>query len=199
MRQCGGSAMHQIFRLTIAAVAVAFATFPTNVPAQIASTQIKLTEKQVEGFIAAQKEMSAVVEKMQSAVLSGQVNAKYQAELEAVTKKNGFKNFAEYEAVAANISVVMAAMDPQTGVFADPRTAIKKEIENASTDKTIPDREKKALLKELNEALKSAESIEFPSNIELVQKYRDKINVVNIAAYDGDSPATSTIVRTINE
>jgi hypothetical protein len=106
---------------------------------------IKLTEKQVEGFIAAQKEMSAVVEKMQSAVLSGQVNAKYQAELEAVTKKNGFKNFAEYEAVAANISVVMAAMDPQTGVFADPRTAIKKEIENASTDKTIPDREKKGI------------------------------------------------------
>jgi hypothetical protein len=191
--------MHQIFRLTIAAVAVAFATFPTNVPAQIASTQIKLTEKQVEGFIAAQKEMSAVVEKMQSAVLSGQVNAKYQAELEAVTKKNGFKNFAEYEAVAANISVVMAAMDPQTGVFADPRTAIKKEIENASTDKTIPGREKKALLKELNEALKSAESIEFPSNIELVQKYCDKINVINIATYDGDSPSTSATVRTINE
>jgi hypothetical protein len=191
--------MHQIFRLTIAAVAVAFATFPTNVPAQIASTQIKLTEKQVEGFIASQKEMSAVVEKMQSAVLSGQVNAKYQAELEAVTKKNGFKNFAEYEAVAANISMVMAAMDPQTGVFADPRTAIKKEIENASTDKTIPAREKKALLKELNEALKSAESIEFPSNIELVQKYCDKINVINIATYDGDSPSTSAIVRTINE
>jgi hypothetical protein len=191
--------MHQIFRLTIAAVIVAFATFPTSVPAQIAATQIKLTEKHVEGFIAAQNEMSAIFEKIQSAVLSGQVNTKYQAELEAVTKKNGFKNFAEYEAVAANISVVMAAMDPQTGVFADPRTAIKKEIENASTDKTIPDREKKALLKELNEALKSAESIEFPSNIELVQKYCDKINVINIATYDGGSPSTSTIVRTINE
>jgi hypothetical protein len=191
--------MHQIFRLTIAAVIVAFATFPTSVPAQIAATQIKLTEKHVEGFIAAQNEMSAIFEKIQSAVLSGQVNTKYQAELEAVTKKNGFKNLTEYEAVAANISMVMAAMDPQTGVFADPRTAIKKEIENASTDKTIPDREKKALLKELNEALKSAESIEFPSNIELVQKYCDKINVINIATYDGGSPSTSTIVRTINE
>jgi hypothetical protein len=191
--------MHQIFRLTIAAVVVVFATFPTSVPAQIAATQIKLTEKHVEAFIAAQKEMSALLEKTQSAVFSGQVNTQYQAELEVVTKKNGFKNFAEYEAVAANISMVMAAMDPQTGVFTDPRAAINKEIENASTDKTIPDREKKALLKELNEALKSAEFIEFPSNIELVQKYRDKINVVNIAAYDGDNPSTSTIVRTINE
>jgi hypothetical protein len=108
-------------------VVVAFATFPTSVPAQIAATQIKLTEKHVEGFIAAQKETSALFEKIQSAAFSGQVNTKYQAELEAVTKKNGFKNFAEYEAVAANISMVMAAMDPQTGVFADPRTAIKKE------------------------------------------------------------------------
>src|ERR1700730_5201522 len=147
MRQCGGPAMHQIFRLTIAAVVVAFATFPTSVPAQIAATQIKLTEKHVEGFIAAQKEMSALFEKIQSAAFSGQVNTKYQAELEAVTKKNGFKNFAEYEAVAANISMVMAAMDPQTGVFTDPRTAIKKEIENANADKTIPDREKRLCLR----------------------------------------------------
>jgi hypothetical protein len=161
MRQRGGCAMNQVFRLTIAAVIVAFATFPTSVPAQIAAPQIKLTEKHVEGFIAAQKEMSAVVEKMQSAVLSGHVNTKYQAELEAVTKKYGFKNFAEYEAVAANISMVMAAMDPQTGEFADSRTVIKKEIENASTDKTIPEREKKALLKELYEALKSAGPLSF--------------------------------------
>ena len=74
--------------------------------------------------------------------------------LRRLRKKYGFKDFAEYEAVAANISMVMAAMDPQTGEFADLRTVIKKEIENASTDKTIPEREKKALLKELNEALK---------------------------------------------
>jgi hypothetical protein len=55
------------------------------------------------------------------------------------------------------------------------------------------------LLKELYEALKSAESIEFPSNIELVQKYRDKINVINTATYDGDSNSALAIVRTINE
>ena len=32
-------------------------------------------------------------------------NAGYEAELKAVTKKHGFKNFAEYEAVAASISL----------------------------------------------------------------------------------------------
>src|ERR1700730_14505461 len=82
----GGSAMYQMLRLTIVAIAVAFVSFPASVSAQVVATQIKLTEKHVEGFIAAQKGMSAVVEKIQSAAFSGQVNAKYQAELEAVTK-----------------------------------------------------------------------------------------------------------------
>jgi hypothetical protein len=137
--------MYQMLRLTIAAVAVAFATFPTSVPAQIAATQIKLTEKHVEGFIAVQKGMSAVVERMQSAAFSDQANAKYQAELEAVTKRYGFKDFAEYEAVAANIWQVMAQIDPQTKMFTDPQTAIKKEIEDISADKTISDGEKKTI------------------------------------------------------
>src|SRR6266852_568391 len=131
----GVSAMHQMLNATIAAVAIAFASFPTTARAQPAPAQIKLTEKHVEGFIAAQKDMSAVVEKMQGAVFLDRANAKYEAELKAVTKKYGFKNFAEYETVAANISIVMAAIDPQTKVFTDPQTAIKKELEEVNADK----------------------------------------------------------------
>jgi hypothetical protein len=192
--------MYQMLRLTIAAMAVTFAVFPTSAPAQVAATQIKLTEKQVEGFIAAQKDMSAVVEKMQGAVFSDHANAKNEAELKAVTKKHGFKDFEEYEVVAANISMVMAAIDPQTKAFADPQAAIKKEIEDVTADKTIPGNEKKQLLKELNEALKSEQfSMQFPTNIELVRKYYDKIDMTVIAAYDGDSRRDSSVVRTISE
>jgi hypothetical protein len=191
-----GFAMYRTLRLTIAAIAVAFAGLPTSAPAQIAATQMKLTEKHVEGFIAAQTDMSAVVEKMQRADRS---NAEYEAELKAVTKKYGFKNFAEYETVAANIFIVMAAIDPQTKLFLDPQTAIKKEIEAASADKTIANNEKKKLLRELHEALKSAESIQFPTNIELVKKYYDKIDTTTIAAYEGDSHPTSSAVRPITE
>jgi hypothetical protein len=126
-------------------------------------------------------------------------HAKYEAELKTVTKKHGFKNFAEYKAVAANIFLVMMAIDPQTKVFMDPQTAIKKEIEDASTDKTIPSNEKKKLLRGLNAALNAAQSIQFPTNIELVQKYYDKIDVTTIAAYDGDSRPNSSVVRTISE
>jgi hypothetical protein len=137
--------------------------------------QIKLTEKQVLGFIAAQKDMAPIMEKVQGAT-SDHIDPKLQAQLEAVAKKNGFKDMAEYDDVAANISMVMAGIDPQTKAFTDPQVAIKKEIADVTADKSMPEQEKKQLLEELNEALKSAEPIQFPSNIELVKKYYDKID-----------------------
>src|SRR5262245_6555940 len=188
-----------VYHIIVAAIAVVLVGFPTSSPAQVAAAQIKLTEKHVEGFIAAQRDMSAVAEKIHGSI-SNLPNAKYEAELNAVTKKHGFKNFAEYEAVAANISLVMAAIDPQTKVFNDPQSAIKKELEQVSANKTIANNEKKKLLRELNEALKSAEPIQFPTNIELVTKYYDKIDTTTIAVHDGsDSRPTSSAVRTISE
>src|SRR6266516_884050 len=47
---------------------------------------------------------------------------------------------------------------------------------DAAANKTMPAPEKKQMLEELNEALKSAQPIQFPGNIELVKKYYDKIN-----------------------
>jgi hypothetical protein len=190
--------MYQMLRLTIAAMAVTFAIVPTGAPAQVAATQIKLTDEHVQRFIAVQKDLSAVLEKLQGA-FSDEANAKYKAELKAITKKHGFKDFTEYEVVTTNISMVMGAIDPQTKEFTDPQTAIKKEIEDMSTDKTVPSSEKKQLLAELNEALKSAQSIQFPSNIELIKKYYDKIDAMDITAFDSDSPSNSSVVRTISE
>ena len=192
--------MYHMLRLTIAAMAVVFAGFPTSASARVAVTQIKLTEKHVEGFIAAQRDMSGVVEKMlQGAIFSNSANARYEAELKAVTKKHGFKNFAEYEAVAASISLVVAAIDSQTTVFTDPPTAIQQELEDVIAAKNIPNSEKKKLLRSLTLALKAARHIQFPTNIELVQKYYDKIDVTTIATYDGDSWRHSSVARTISK
>ena len=191
--------MYQMLRLTIVAMAVVFASFPTSAPARVAVTQIKLTEKHVEGFIAAQKDMSAVVEKMMQGAVSSSTNARYEAELKAITKKHGFKNFAEYEAVAASISLVMAAIDSQTKVFTDPPTAIRQELEEVTAAKNIPKSEKKKLLRSLTLALRAARPIQFPTNVELVQKYYDKIDMTTISAYDGDSWRNSSVARTISE
>jgi hypothetical protein len=168
--------MRDTLRAAIAPIAaVVFAACSASVWAQSMIGQIKLTEHYVEGFIAAQKDMSAVVQKMQGGA-SADPNPKYEAELEAVTRKYGFKNFVEYEAVAANISMLMATIDPQTKAFTDPQNAIKKEIEDVTADRTIPDNERKQLLEELDEALKAAQPIQFPSNVELVKRYYDKID-----------------------
>jgi hypothetical protein len=83
---------------------------------------------------------------------------------------------------------------------APPRAAIKKELEEVNANKTIANNEKKKLLRELNEALKSAEPIQFPTNIELVMKYYDKIDATTIAVHDGsDSHPTSSAVRAVSE
>jgi len=169
--------MQQLLRLIGAAlVAVAFMHVPGPALAQGAVKQIPLTAKHVEGFIAAQKDMATVAEKMQGN--SDKPDPKVQAELESIAKKHGFASFAEYDDVAANISMVMAGIDPQTKAFTEPQIAIKKEIEEVTADKSIPEKEKKQMLDELNDALKSAAPIQFPSNIEIVTKYYDKIDAV---------------------
>jgi hypothetical protein len=169
--------MQHMFRLIIAAVvAVALTHFSGAAAAQMVN-QIKLTEKHVEGFISAQKDMAAVSEKMQGTA-SDKPDPKIQSELEAIAKKHGFKDFADYDDVAANISMIMAGIDPQTKAFTEPAAAIKKEIEEVEADKSIPAKEKKQMLEELNEALKTAAPVQHPGNIDLVKKHFDKIESV---------------------
>jgi len=168
--------MQLILRTMLAAgLALALGHLATAAIAQPAPKQIKLTEKQVQGFIAAQKEMSPILEKIQGGT-SDKPDPKLQAQLEAIAKKNGFKDTAEYDDVADNISMVMAGIDPKTKAFIEPQAAIKKEIEAVNADKTMSEKDKKQALDELNEALKEAQPIQFPSNIELVKKYYDQID-----------------------
>jgi hypothetical protein len=169
--------MGHVLRGVTLTIAVVLFLLPNAAVAQGPMKQIKLNEKQIENFIDSQKDMAAIAEKMQGST-SDKPDAKIQAELESVAKKHGFKDFAEYDDVAANIGMVMAGIDPQTKAFLEPQAAIKKEIEEVTTDKTIPEKEKKQMLDELNEALKTARPIEHASNIDLIKKYYDKIDAV---------------------
>ena len=172
--------MQHLHRLMIAAVvAIGFTLLPGAAQAQEpqAVKQIALTEKHVVGFIAAQKDMAPIAEKMQGST-SDKPDPKIQAELDGVAKKHGFAGFAEYDDVAANISMIMAGIDPQTKAFTDPVDAIKKEIAEVQADKSIPAKEKQEVLKELNEALKVAQPVQHRGNIELVKKHYDKIEAM---------------------
>jgi hypothetical protein len=170
-------AMQHVVRSLIAAAFAVALAYPGAALAQGAVRQIKLTDKHVEGFVNAQKDMTAIAEKIQGNAAE-KPDPKIQAELEVIAKKHGFASFAEYDDVAANISMVMAGIDPQTKKFTEPQVAIQKEIEELMADTSIPEKEKKQMLEELNDALKTAQPIQNPGNVELVTKFWDKIDAV---------------------
>jgi hypothetical protein len=133
--------------------------------------QIKLTEKQVQSYIAAQPDLTAITAKIKS----DKPDPKIVAEVEAAAKKHGFASLEELDTVSANVSIVFSGIDPKTKAFSQPPEAIKQEIAAVNADKSISAAEKKQALDELNAALKAAKPIQFPENIELVKKYYDKI------------------------
>jgi hypothetical protein len=49
-------------------------------------------------------------------------------------------------------------------------------VAKVTADKTIPEKDKKELLMELEKLLKVAPPIQYPGNIALVRKYYDKID-----------------------
>lgn len=163
------------FRFILATIAaVAIAQISGGAMAQ-AVKQVQLTDKQIENYIASQKEMSALMQKMQGGP-NDKPDPKLEGQIEAVAKKYGFANMGEYESVADNITLLMSCIDPKTKAFSEPKVAIQKQIDELKADKTIPEPQKKEMLADLAEQLKTAEPIKFPSNIDLVKKYYDKID-----------------------
>jgi hypothetical protein len=136
-------------------------------------TQIKLTEPQVQGYIAAQPDMTAILPKLESA--GDQPGPELVAELDGIAKKHGFADFSEFNAVATNISIVMAGFDSQTGEFTEPVEALKKELEEVKADSSIPPADKKQLIDELTQAIKTTPVLEHPENVEIVKAHRAAI------------------------
>lgn len=135
--------------------------------------QIKLTEAQVQGYIAAQPDMAAILPKLQKA--DDEPDSKMQAELDAIAKKHGFADFKELNDVATNISIVMAGFDSETGEFIEPVEALKKELEDIKGDTSIPEAEKKQLVEELSEAIKTTPVLQHRENVDLVKAHRQEI------------------------
>jgi hypothetical protein len=138
--------------------------------------QIALTEKQIEGVLAAQKEVDAIVDKLPD---DAKPDPKVDAQLDAVVKKNGFAGYDEYNTVVDNISLVLGGFDPATRKYVGPETVAKAQIAQVQADKKMSAKDKKEVLAELNEALKSPPpAIENKGNIELVARYYDKLAAV---------------------
>ena len=149
-------------------------------PQQPALKQMALTEKQIQGVLAAQKDMDAITEKLPD---NAKPDAKVTAQLEAVAKKNGFASYGEYNNVVENIGLVLGGFDPATKKYVGSEAVIKAQIAEVQADKKMSPKDKKEALADLNDALKMpAPAIENKGNIDLVAKYYDKLS----AAMGGD-------------
>ena len=133
--------------------------------------QIKLTDKHIQGFIAAHEAMS----KLYEGIDAGNSDPKIEKQAAAIVKKNGFANLEEHDVVSMNISMIMCGIDPQTKKFLEPPDQIKHDIALLKADKSVPEARKKEDLAQLESALKTSKPIAFKENIALVLKYYDKL------------------------
>ena len=168
-------ALTRLIPCLVAAMAIIASTgaWAQEPPKDAPIKQIKLTEEQVKSFVAAQPDLATVAPKLQEA--GDNIDPALQSELDTIAKKHGFANFSELDDVAANISIVMAGLDSKSGDFTEPVEALKKELADVTADASIPEDDKKQLVEELNEAIKTTPKIEHPENVEVVKAHRADI------------------------
>jgi hypothetical protein len=133
--------------------------------------QIKLTETQIQSFMAAYDGIA----KLYYGANADKSDPKVEAQAAALAKKNGFASLAQYDDVLTNIIMIMFGIDPQTKNFTEPPEQIKNEITALKADKSVPEADKKQGLAQLEAALKIAKPIQFKENIALVLKYYDQL------------------------
>ena len=135
--------------------------------------QMALTDKQIQGVLAASKDMDAITAKLPQ---NAQPNAKMMAQMDAVAKKNGFASADEYNDVTDNIGMVMQGIDPASKKYVGNEAVVKAQIAQIQADKKMSAKDKKETLDDLNESMKNpAPAIQNKGNIDLVVKNYDKL------------------------
>ena len=166
-----GAFTRREFQSVLFSALLAFALFDSEAASAQEVKQIKLTEKHIQGFLAASKDMAS----LHDGANPDKPDPKIEARAEAVAKRNGFASIAEYDDAATNIFMIMSGIDPQTKKFTEPPEQIREEIAALKADKSVPEGEKKDDLEDLEAALKAAKPIQFKENIALVLKHFDKL------------------------
>src|SRR6267154_3750576 len=96
--------------------------------------QMALTDKQIEGVLAAQKDMDAITAKLAD---NATLDPRITAQLEDVTRKNGFASYDEYSNVVDNITIVLAVFDTATKQYVGTDVVIKAQIAKVESEKKM--------------------------------------------------------------
>jgi hypothetical protein len=138
--------------------------------------QVKLTEKKIQAFISAQKQLAPLSSKLEAS--ADKPDPTLEKQVEDIAKRNGFSTVDELGEVSANISLVLAGLDMETGQFTEPPDLIKKDMEAIKQDKQMSQKDKTQALAEMQEALKTATPLQFKENVALVKKYQKQLDEV---------------------
>jgi hypothetical protein len=138
--------------------------------------QVRLTEKHIKGYISAQKQLTPLASKLEGS--GDSPDPALQKQVEQIAKSNGFSTLDEFAEVGANISMVLAGLDPKTGQFTEPPDLIRKEMEEVKQDKQMSQRDKDQALTAMQQALKAATPTQFKENVTLVKKYQKELDQV---------------------
>jgi hypothetical protein len=142
-------------------------------PAPPPLKQMALTDKQIDGVLAAQKDVDAITQKLPP---NAAPSPKVVTQLDAVAKKNGFASYDAYNDVVDNITLVLSGFDPVSKKYVGFDAATKAQIAQVQADKKMSAKDKKDALASLNDALKSPPPlVENKGNIDLVAKNYDKL------------------------
>jgi len=142
-------------------------------PADQAPPQMMLTAKLIEQYIAGFKEINPLMDKLDAA--GDKPDPKLMETIEEGVKKQGFRDFNEYETVAVSIVAVLDGVDPQTKQYSDPIASIKQAIAEVQKDKAMSPADRRQAIQELNAELQEVQPVRYKENIPLVLKYYDQL------------------------
>jgi len=135
--------------------------------------QMPLTEDQVKHYVASLAEMQTAMG--DAPADAAEPDAKTMTKLEAIARKFGFKDFAEYNNVAGNIAIVVDGVDPDTKTYVGADKMIERAIKDTESEKQMSDADKKATIADLQAQLKTATPIKYKGNVDLVLKYYEQL------------------------
>ncbi len=133
-----------------------------------------LTEKHVQGYIAATAEVHSALETSEESVdkLSPQTIVK----LDAVAQKHGLSDYAEYNRIGKNIGQVTSGVDEVTRKYVGRDALIRLRIARVKANKKMSEVDRKEALTDLNDQLQFAlPPVQYKGNIDLVVKYYGKL------------------------
>lgn len=142
--------------------------------------QMPLTDQILARFIDAQRKLLTLADEIEQA---GDDAARRDpdamaAKLEEIAKSAGFESFAAFDRVAANITLVIAGIDPDTRTYTDPKITIREDMADVEKDDQLTDTERRELLEDLNDALRVTPDLEYPKNIDVIIANMDDLETV---------------------